>query len=166
MEHETYNAQKTASGREAEFFDVFDEELGGGRPPPLPEVAGPQARVLRHTVEQMIESFVPVPILDLDALVPQMVEQLVGVLKVFDKSLPEQVIEVPKVTLQEGVPHRAALRKPQLAEQLVEVPTHTGYALAVVVVQTLGWRAAQALLEQLNTARPGRDTNTGHRDDG
>ena len=91
VEHEQHNApqgQKTASGREAEFFDVFDEELGVGRPPPLPEVAGPQARVLRHTVEQMIESFVPVPILDLDSPVPQMVEQLVGVLKVFDKSLP------------------------------------------------------------------------------
>ena len=65
----------------------------------------------------MIESFVPVPILDLDAPVPQMVEQLGGFLvKVFDQSLPEQVIEVPKITLQEGVPHRAALRKPQLAE--------------------------------------------------
>ena len=42
----------------------------------------------------------PVPILDLDALVPQMVEQLVGVLKVFDNSLAEQVIEAPKITLQ------------------------------------------------------------------
>ena len=114
----------------------------------------------------MIESFVPVPILDLDAPVPQMVEQLVGVLKVFDQSLPEQVIEVPKTTLQEGVPHRASLRKPQLAEQLVEVPTTPGYALAVVAVETLGWRAARALLEQLNTARPGRDTNIGHRDGG
>ena len=39
----------------------------------------------------------PVPILDLDAPVPQVVEQMVGVLKVFDQSLPEQVIEVPKV---------------------------------------------------------------------
>ena len=96
----------------------------------------------------MIESFVPVPILDLDAPVPQMVEQLVGVLKVFDQSLPEQVIEVPKISLQEGVPHRAALRKPQLAEQLVEVPTTPGYALAVVAVQSFGWRAARALLEQ------------------
>ena len=61
VEHVQCNAprgQKTASGREAEFFDVFDEELGGGRPPPLPEVAGPQARVLQRTVEPIIESFV------------------------------------------------------------------------------------------------------------
>ena len=63
-------------------------------------------------------------------------------MKVFDKSLPEQVIEVPKI----GSPHRAALRKPQLAEQLVEVPMTPGYALAFVAVQILGWRAAQALL--------------------
>ena len=35
----------------------------------------------------------------------------------------------------------------------------------VVAVQTLGWRETRALLEQL-AARPGRDTNTGHRDGG
>ena len=72
MEHEMYNAprgQKTASGRGTEFFDVFDEEFGGGRPPPLPEVAGPQARVLRRTVEPIIESFVPVQMIDVP--VPQ-----------------------------------------------------------------------------------------------
>ena len=81
MEHVQYNApigQKTASGREAEFFDVIDEELGGGRPPPLPKVAGPQALVLRRTVEPIIESFVPVPMIDVP--VPQMVDQLSGVL--------------------------------------------------------------------------------------
>ena len=43
-----------------------------------------------------------------------------------------------------------------MAEQLVEVPTEPGYALAVVAVQTLGWREARALFEQL-AARPGRD---------
>ena len=84
MGHEKHNAprgQKTASGRETEFFDVFDEELGGGRPPPLPEVAGPQARVLRRTVEPIIESFVPVPMID--APVPQMVDQAAEVVRFF-----------------------------------------------------------------------------------
>ena len=101
----------------------------------------------------------PVPMLDLDAPVPQMVEQLVGVLQVFDHSLPEQVIEVPKIVC----PPRGArtvLCAPQLAEQLVEVPTSPGYAFAVVAVQTLGWTEARALFEQL-AAGPGRDTNTG-----
>ena len=54
---------------------------------------------------------------------------------------------------------------PLPVEQLVEVPTPPGYALAVVAVQTLGWTEARAPFEQL-AARPGRDTNTGHRDGG
>ena len=35
----------------------------------------------------------------------------------------EQVIAVPKITLQDQIPQRTALLEPQLAEQLVEVPT-------------------------------------------
>ena len=49
---------------------------------------------------------------------------------------------------------------PQMADQLVEVPTTPGYAFAVVAVQTLGWPAARTLFEQI-AASPGRDTNTG-----
>ena len=66
----------------------------------------------------------------LDAPVPQMVEYLVDVLKIIDRSLPEQVIEVPKLTLQDVVPHRAALREPQLAEKLAEVPVPETVILA------------------------------------
>ena len=74
-------------------------------------------------------------------------------------STVEQIVDpVPLVPLLHDV-------VPQMAEQLVEVPTEPGYALAVVAVQTLGWREARALLEQL-AARPGRDTNTGRRDGG
>ena len=158
VDHEKHNAprgQKTASGRGTEFFDVFDEELA-----PLLEVAGPQARVLRRTVEPIIESFVPVPMID--APVPQMVDQAAEVVRFF-ASLPvvaEQVIEVPTIILEDPIPQRALLRAPQLAEQLVEVPTTPGQAFAVVAVQTLGWPAARALFEQV-TASPGRDTNTG-----
>ena len=72
-------------------------------------------------MEQMIESFVPVPMLDLDAPVPQMVDQLVDVLKLLDTAIPEQVFEVPKIP-QDSIPHRAVF-EPQLAEQLVGVPT-------------------------------------------
>ena len=46
----------------------------------------------------------------LDAPVPQMVD----VLKIIDRGPPEQVIEVPKVFLQDVVPLRAALCEPQL----------------------------------------------------
>ena len=58
-----------------------------------------------------------------------------GVLKIFDNLLAEQVIEAPKITLQDRVPHRAALRLPQLAEKLVEVPVTS--ALDCVIKQTL-----------------------------
>ena len=34
----------------------------------------------------------------------------------------EQVIAVPKIMLEDHIPHRSALREPQLVEQLVEVP--------------------------------------------
>ena len=122
----------------------------------------PQERVLRHTAEQIADSVPVVPLLFM--VQPQKVEQLVGVLKVFDQPLPEQVIEVPKIVC----PPRGArtvLCAPQLAEQLVEVPTTPGYAFAVVAVQTLGWTAARALFEQL-AAGPGRDANSGHRDGG
>ena len=125
VEHEKHNAprgQKTASGRGTEFFDVFDEELGGGRPPPLPEVAGPQAQVLQRTVESIVDAVPLVPLLD--DPVPQTVEQLQDVLQFFDRlsAVPEPVIKVPKIYT-EDVPMRAVLRATQLAEQLVEVPT-------------------------------------------
>ena len=107
----------------------------------------------------------------LDAPVPQMVEQLPDILRFFDTLMPdpEQVIEVHQIS-HEDVSMRTAVRD----TQLVEVPTNPGYALAVVAVQTLGWRTAAALIEQFGDTpargggadsrggsrgpRPGRDT--------
>ena len=51
-----------------------------------------------------------------------MVEQLVDVLSLYDLQVPEQVIDVPKIIL-ENIPSRRLCREPQLAEHLVEVPT-------------------------------------------
>ena len=127
LEHVQHNAprgQKTASGREAESFDVFDEELGGGRPPPLPDVAGAQARV-RRAVEKT-EDFMPM-VQIFDAPVPQVVDQLMDVLTRFDIPVPEQVIEVPKISCPSR-PLRAVLWKPQTAEQLVDVPTVVSFS--------------------------------------
>ena len=96
----------------------------GSRPDRLAPVSGPQERVQRHFVEHPVDPVRGVPILD--APVPQMVDQLVDVLKIIERSLPvvaEQVIEVPKIILQDRIPQRTALRWPQLVEQLVEVPT-------------------------------------------
>ena len=138
-------------------LDVDEVPAAGSRPDRLTEVR-PQERVLRRTVEQNVEPVRGVPVLA--APVPQMVEHVVDVLRIFDRGPPEQVIEVPRVALRDVVPQRAVLRVPQLAEQLVDVPTEPGYVLAVVAVHLLGWRGARAFFEDL-AASPGRDTNTG-----
>ena len=69
----------------------------------------------------------PAPSLDVPE--PQMVEQLPDIEHFFAALSPdpEQVIEVPKI-LPLDVPMRAALRVPQQAEQLVEVPTTVSYS--------------------------------------
>ena len=46
-------------------------------------------------------------------------------------------------------PQRAALRRPQKAEQLIEVPTEPGYPRAVFAVQARGRRVAAAIAEQI-----------------
>ena len=81
-------------------------------------------RVQRHILEQTVVSALGLQILDVP--MPQMGDQLVDVFKIIDTSLPvsaEQVIEVPKIFLQDTFPQRSVLRQPQLAEQLVEVPS-------------------------------------------
>ena len=59
----------------------------------------------------------------LDDHVPQSVDQLVNVLKIIDISVPERVIDVPTIVLQDRIPQRTVRRCAQMAEQLVEVPT-------------------------------------------
>ena len=58
-------------------------------------------KVQQRTVEQLADVVPMVQILDI--LVPQMVDQLVGVLARFDFPVPEQVIEVPKIVAQDLV---------------------------------------------------------------
>ena len=167
-----------AAGTKYFSLDVEDVPAAGLRPGVLAEPR-PQERVPRHTVEHITDLVRVAPMVQiLDAPVPQTVEQLPDILRFFDTLMPdpEQVIEVPQIS-HEDVSVRTAVRDTQLAEQLVEVPTNPGYALAVVAVQTLGWRTAAALIEQFGetpargggggsrrgsrTARPGRYRNTG-----
>ena len=77
------------SGRGAVLFEL--------RPASVAEPPGPQ-------VEPILETFVPVP--SLDVPVPQSVDQPVDVLKIFDISVPEQVIDVLKIISQENIPQR------------------------------------------------------------
>ena len=86
--------------------------LVGSRPDWLISASCPQERVLRRTVEQLVD-YVPVfPLLD--APVPQMVDQSVDVLKIFDTLLlvlAEQVIEVPKITAPRFASREVLLRR-------------------------------------------------------
>ena len=80
---------------DTEFFSLYEEELGGTRPDRLSEVR-PQGRVQRHTVEQIVDTVLFVP--SLDVPVPQMGNQLVEVCRQLDVRIPEQVIEMPKIS--------------------------------------------------------------------
>ena len=174
-----------------ELFSLYDEEPGGSRPDRIPTLSGPQERVQRHTVDQIVDVVPGLP--TLDTPVPLMVEQLVDVLWFVDALVPvsEQVIEVPKIIL-ENIPPRRLVRDPQLAEQLVAVPTPFPAHVPVprgsaadsdcpsVVLREYGqehlvsapWACGGLLVEVWHhphpvdpppgyTARPGRDTNTG-----
>ena len=121
----------------------------GGQPAPLSEVAGWQDRVQRHTVDQIVDAVPGLP--TLDGPVPLMVEQLVDVLQLFDALIPvtEQVIDVPKIFI-ERIPPRTSVREPQLAEQLVEVPTVVSYSsfLQRTVEQTVDNPASRGRLKK------------------
>ena len=93
------------------------------RPSPLVEVR-PSVRAQRHVVEQLADIAPMVQILD--SPVPQTSVQLLEVFRLLDTHMPdEQAIAVPKITKHLIQPRLADCdqRYPQLAEQLVEVPT-------------------------------------------
>ena len=102
---------------------------GGRRPGVLKEPEPPNVveRVLRHTVDQFVVAVPLVPVLDVP--VPQMAGTVLDFCRTLDLPVDEQVITVPKFS-PERVPQRLVERCfPQLAEQLVEVPTVLSYSL-------------------------------------
>ena len=104
----------------------------GARPPPLVDLR-PQEGVKRHTVEHIIDvPFVQI----LDVPVAQMGNQVVVFLQTLDTVTPEQVIEVPKLS-QDRIPRRSAVRRPQKAEQLVEVATDPAHVVLVCASSVL-----------------------------
>ena len=132
------------------LFSLYDEEPGGGRPDALVEPR-PQARVQRHTVEHITDLVRVAPMVQiLDAPVPQTGDQLPDILSFFGAFMPdpEQVIEVPKILL-DDVPMRAVDREPQLGEQLVEVPTDPGYALAVIAKMFFSRQEIRQMIAEL-----------------
>ena len=129
-----------------ELFSL-EEEPGGGLPAPLSEVAGRQEKVVRHVLEDLGSVCPFVQILDLP--VPHRMDHLAELLNLEEDVLdagrlvdrffqvPELVIEVPKISL-DVIPLRALVPEPQLAEQLVEVPTIVSFSsLQRIMEQTV-----------------------------
>ena len=101
-----------------------------------------QGAMVQHRGIFVVEQILDVPVL-------QMVEQSVEVDTFFRLSLPavaEQVIDVPKISCPSHA-GRAALREPQLVEQLVEVPT-------VLTFSMLQQRTAEQVVD--TPVSPGR----------
>ena len=107
----THPPPQAASTVSYTFGDDEEVLAAGVRPAPLSEVAGPQERVQRHTVEQIVD-FVPV-VQILDAPVSQMGASIPAVL--------EQVIvpSLPEVRFMERV---ARVRAPLVAVPGLAVP--------------------------------------------
>ena len=139
-------SQMSSVAGDTEFFSLFEEVHSGVARPDLPRTSvRPQEGDQRHTVEQTVDTVFFVP--SLDVPVPQMENQLVDVCRLFDVLIPEQVIEVPKISSTPRPPRRRRVRfAEQTAEQLVEVPT------------IISFSSLQRTVEQsVNIPVPGRE---------
>ena len=128
---------RTTPPPQPELFSL-EEEPCGGLPAPLSAVAGRQDKVVRHVLEDLGSVCPVVQILDLP--VPHRMDHLAELLNLEEDVLdagrlvdrffqvPEPVIEVPKISL-DVIPLRTLVPEPQLAEQLVEVPTIVSFSL-------------------------------------
>ena len=98
------------------------EEEPGGSPASTSalRVAGRQVCLERHVVE-VLGSVCPF-VLVFDLLVPQTVDCVEDALRILDRPMAVQVIEVRKISCS-PCPSRSLVPEPQLAEQLVEVRT-------------------------------------------
>ena len=146
--------------------------VGGGRPPSLVEVRK-QDRVPRYSVEQILENFVPVQILDGPLPQSSMGGVQDQILQRTAELVCEEVmlvIEVPKISFQDRIHRRASFAVPQMAEQLVEVPVPVPSFSDWVRWEETYWRTGHMWLggfewclipSRRATASPGRYTNTG-----
>ena len=88
-----------------------EEEPGGTLPAPLFEFAGWQVCVELHVME--VCPFVQ----SLDLPVPQTVDNVTDALRILDRPMAEQVLEVPKISCS-PCPSRSLVPEPLSAEQL------------------------------------------------
>ena len=94
-----------------ELFSL-EEEPGRGMTAPMSEVAGRQDMEVRHVMEDLGSVCPFVQILDLP--VPQAVDNVTDALRILDRPMAEQVIEVPKISCS-PCPSRSPIPEPQSA---------------------------------------------------
>ena len=73
-----------------------------------------------------------------------------------DTVLSEQVIEVPKLS-HDSIPQRSTVRRPQSAEQLVEVPTQPWYVAMVLASKVYSRREIRRILSELGSTASGSE---------
>ena len=100
----------------------------------------------------------------LDVPAPLMEEQLlVDVFAPHDIQVPEQVIEVPNILIDE-LSVRTPVREPQLAEQVVEVPTIISFSsLQRIVEQNVDIPVPRGGVRRLRRFPPGTGFNSASR---
>ena len=129
----------TREGVEGETYDAPRRQKPpppGSLPAPLSEVAGRQEVLVRHVVEHMADVCPVVQILD--APVPQMVDTVLEFFRALDPPVDEQVIAVPKISIDSVSRRLVERRLPQMVEQLVEVPTIVSFSsLQRILEQTV-----------------------------
>ena len=119
---------RTGEGARDELHGYAPEDASpqGSRPPCLGVSRGPLARVQRRTVQQIVDAVPLVPLLD--DPVPQMVDTVLEFFRALDLPVVEQVIAVPKISIDRVSQRLVERRLPQMVEQLVEVPTTVSYS--------------------------------------
>ena len=153
--HEEYDAPRRQKPPppHPELFSLYEEEPGGVRPGSVTDPV-PQERVQRHSVEHRIEACPFVQILG--APVPQGSDQLVEAFRHVDLLTPGQVIEVPMISSSSRRSRRVRT-VPQTAEQLVEVPTDPGDALAVLASKVISRRELRGVLSRQGSTESGAE---------
>ena len=132
--HHSAPWRPTMARARREESDKMNNAMGQKTPPPRAESTAYSSTdddgevlaargVLRHTAAHIVDIVPFVQILGVP--VPQLGNQVVQ--KMDTPSLFEQVIAVPKISLHR-LPQRSAVRRPQKAEQLVEVPTIVSFS--------------------------------------
>ena len=155
-----YTAKFRAPAPQPELFQLYEdeEEPGGSRPPCLGEPREPQEKVQQCTVGQLADVVPMVQVLDSPGLVG---EGRGGIRwwRCCGSSTCRLSSRPSPKFLPDDVPRRTAVRVTQLAEQLVEVPTNPGYALAVVASKLFSRRELRGILSgQGSTASASRSS--------